>query len=110
MTKQLNSFSRQRQSKKMKRQLLKQHYKNDTTKINPIVMKFTLEELGLIHGALRTLKDKDKTLNGKIVMNDDYVSNKTMFYDNLIKEVHDNWQRVYINEDKDFVHNKKESA
>ena len=110
MTKQLNASSRLRQSKKMKRQLLKQHYKNDTTKINPIVMKFTWEEIGLIHAALNTLKNKDKTLNGKIAMNDDYVTNKTMFYDNLIKEVHDNWQKVYITEDKDLVRKKKESA
>ena len=99
-----------KQIKRSKRQLLKQNFKYDANKINPIKMQFTLEELGQLVSALHISIDKDKILNGKIEMPEEFVDNRRKFMETLQSEIEKKFQEVYRSEDQDIVRKNKESA
>tara|TARA_R100000353_G_scaffold122567_1_gene87116 strand:+ start:61 stop:438 length:378 start_codon:yes stop_codon:yes gene_type:complete len=99
-----------KQVKRSKRQLLKQNFKYDATKINPIKMQFTLEELGQLVSALEISISKDKVLNGKIEMPEEFVDNRRKFMETLQSEIENKWKEVYRSEDQDIVRKNKESA
>ena len=61
------------------------------------------------HGKLLSI-DKDKILNGKIEMPEEFVDNRRKFMETLQSEIEKKFQEVYRSEDQDIVRKNKESA